>query len=345
MPNQVIEGWDTYATGAITSAAPGPIEGSEWTPSPYSGTTGGVSVSSTNPGNGTRSIFMNGFAIGLSQAVIDDNIYCWGMRISCASFSAGGTRYGAGIIGATTNLHLAIDGTGHPVLVRGSTVLWTAPNPVAGATYQYLDAVYNRSLGTCEVYLNNNLLDTVAGIVSIGAINSARVGNVPLIAIASNPQTYIDDVYFNAGNDRWGEIGVILLAPDADTAQADWTPTGVASGFQALDNVPPNSGQYIEAVNVGDVSTFEIPETPVGTFQVFAVKHYFRAQKTTAGAADVEGRLEVGGNVYVGANRTVIQGAYTSYSDLYELNPDTGLPWVPADFIGGNVLIGYERTA
>jgi hypothetical protein len=345
MTNQVMEGFDTYPTGAISSTTPGPIEGSEWTPSPYSGTAGGLSISSANPANGTRSLFFNGFAIGLSQSIADDSAYAWGMRISCSSFAAGGIQYGAGLIGASSSLYLSLNSTGQPILRRGGTTLWTAPNAVPNSTYQYLDAVYDRTGGTCEIYLNGNLLDTVTSITSIGTISAARVGNVPLTSAASHPNTYIDDVYFNTGGDRWGEIGVIILAPDADTAQADWTPVGVTDGYEALDNVPPNSGQYIEGVNVGDISTFTIPETPVGTFQVFGVRHYFRGQKTTAGSSEVQGRIEVGGNDYAGAIRTVIQGSYSSYSDLYETNPDTGLPWVPSDFVGDNVLIGYERTA
>lgn len=343
MTNVVLDGFDTYPTGDVSTGT-NVLTGSPWQLSTFSGTTSGITVSTTAPANGTRSLFWNGFAIGISQPIPDNAVYCWGFRIRCAAFTAGGTVYGCGIIG-TVALFLSIDSTGHPILRRGATTIWTAADPVAAGTYQYLDAVYDRTGGTCLIYLNGTLIGTVNSITSIGTITTARVGNILLTANSSHTSTYVDDVYFNSGNDRYGEIGVIILAPNADLGGNQWTVNGVASGFQALDNVPENAAQYIEAVNVGDISGFDLPETPLGTFQIFTVVNRYRAQKTDAGAGEMRGFLQIGAGSYAGANRVLVQGTYTSYDDRYDLNPATGLPWVPADFVANNTALGYERTA
>lgn len=341
MANQILEGWDTYATGDASSA----LAGSTWLLS-ASGTSG-PAITNAEYANGTRSL-LTGTAVPkyVYKAIADNNIYCFGYRARIGTFGISGYLSGVGLSGATATLSLSFNENALPVLVRGTTIIWTGPNPVANNTWQYIDCIYNRTAGTCDIFLNGNFITQVTGVVSIGAIQQARVGGVSS-QTGSNRHAnfYIDDIYFNSGNERWGDIGAVLLMPNADLGGNTWSVVGTASGFQVLDNVPFNPAQYLEAVNVGDISAFNIPETPLGTFQVFSVQHRYVAQKSSAGVSDMRGFLQINAASYAGSTVSLVQGTYTTYQDEYLVNPATGLPWVPADFIGGNVALGYERIA
>ena len=335
MPNQWMEGWGTYEAIATATA----LVGSGW-----------VVLSA---GSGSPSIFRDAagswFRVSATQhrygrAIIDDDIYCVGHRVYIeGALGAGNINIGPGLIGAVSTLSIGLSALAQPVLNRGGVAIYTAPDSLSFGVANYLDFVYNRALGTCDFYLNNTLLTTVAGIVSIGAINSLYVGSRSGFASPAG-LVRISDLYWNSGNERWGDMSVVRLPPDADVAGGGWTVTGAATGSAALDNVPGLTTEYIEADVVGDISEYEIPSLPPGVFQIHNVRHQYRAQKTTAGDSNVQGGLVVNGVDYLGADNVMLEGTYENYFDNYPVNPNTGVAWVPTDFDADKVQLRYERT-
>lgn len=336
MVNQVIEGFDVYPVGAsgVWNV------GTTWQ---NVGSDVG-NVTTTNAANGTRCFnpgSTGAVASYFRQVIPDDNIYTWGFRFLSTNHS-NNQQSGAGIFG-TVFLWATCDSAGRIIITRNDVTIWTSAVALPTATQNYIVCQYNKAAGTVEVYLNNTLLDTVVGVVSIGTIQYAATGT--RAGAFSSSGVFLDDMYWNSGaGGSWGEIAALPLFGTSNGVAQDWTVTGAASAFQAIDNVPALAGEYIEAAVVGDISDFVLPALPVGIFQVFAVKHQYRGQKTAAGASDVRGRVTAGAAVSPGTSHSLTQSTYADYQDTYELNPDTGLPWVPGDFAGGNVQIGYERT-
>jgi len=340
MVAQLIEGFDTYAAGTIAS---GVLAGTEWNTSQAAAT---MATTTAVFANGRACLSLADLGSSAIFKVIPDNaIYWFGYRAQWTGLAANVQRNGVGLRGATSQLHIAINNLGQVVVIRGGVVLYTSAVTVPVSTWVYLDALYNRTAGTLDLYISNTFVTQVTGIVSIGAISQAAVGTVNIGGGGGGGALFFDDIVFVSGGVRYGEVGVVLISPTADQPGNDWTLTGGASGFGILDNTPPVAGQYIEAVNVGDISDFTIPALPVGVFQVFAVKNYYRSSKTTAGTADVRSRLLTGATTTPGATNSVSQTNFTSYFDVYDLNPGTGLPFVPADFAAANIKIGYERVA
>lgn len=147
---------------------------------------------------------------------------------------------------------------------------------------------------------------------------------------------YIDDLIawdasgsFN--NDFIGDRRCSLLLPDGDTAQADWSIVGAGSGFQVIDDlVPDDDSTYVAAVNaLGQQSDFDIEDTPPDAEIINAVMSYARARKTDAGDADLQISMVSSGSVDDGIVHPITT-EWTYWQDIFEVDPDTGVPWTPA---------------
>lgn len=225
---------------------------------------------------------------------------------------------------------------------RGSTLIATGSTQLPTGSRQYVEAVLTNT--TYAIYLNG-VLELSGGITAMGNYSTVQIGygQVTDPNTSDSAGTYLfDDIYLNnTSGERWGDTSVIALFPDADTVDADWTPTGVASGFQALDNVPPLTTEYIESTLAGDKSVFDLPALPANVFQIFTVHTQVRAEKTIAGATEISTGLIQNAVEVDGAPFPVNENTYTWHTQQFATDPDTGLAWNPNTFAPQLVL---ERT-
>ena len=49
------------------------------------------------------------------------------------------------------------------------------------------------------------------------------------------------------------------LIPNADQSGGTWTPSTGSDKFDVVDDVPPNDSTYIQALDVGDIQLFDLP--------------------------------------------------------------------------------------
>lgn len=349
MTNIVADGFNTYPINSGPPAvAFNALDGSQWNVNATSETTNAYRVDTVGGrrafGAASNSALANPYNI---YAILpDDNIYCFGAAIYSGGWHNGSVTNCISLYGATSRLWLGVNATGNIILRRGTnnsaTYLYTGSTQLGTGVWHYLDCVYNRSAGTAEIYLNNTLVTTVTSIASIGIIQTGRVG--ANTNVANTSFTYWTDVIFNQGNDRFGMCSVVPLDNIADGV-TDWTNNGASDGYEILNNVPPDTGEYIEAASPGDEGQYTVGPTPDVTWQILAVKHQYRGVKTTSADGDVTGGLVVNGTVYDGDNNSMAESTWNNFQDYYDLNPDTGQPWLPQDFAGGNVSLNYRRTA
>jgi len=341
MTIECFEGFDLYPVGT------GWADGTFWS---YAGDfSNRLSVATSDPRNGTR-------AISLTPAGFGQDIYTRPVTAAASGIYGAGAAWkktapldsgntGFGFIGSTGRIMVTMDATGRFVVQRSGVVILTGTTVYNNGLYNYVEVEYNGAATTATLRVNNTV-EATGPCASIGVVATTFFGRWSNPGISG--ALWLDDFCAWNGDGVYsntfpGDLAVLTVFPDADTADADWTPVPAGSGFSRIDNVPPDAAQYIESVSVGDVSVFDVA-TPVGAiFQVLGVAHQFRAQKTTAGTGEMRGSLVIGGSTIAGANRVLTNGTYNSFQDIVTINPLTGQPFLPGDLAGAQVA--YERTA
>lgn len=153
----------------------------------------------------------------------------------------------------------------------------------------------------------------------------------------------LDDLVICTGDDVFpGDRRCYTLFPNANTAQADWTPTGVANAYQALGNAPPDPTKYISAMAAGNKSNFSFAALPPGSSSILGISLFSKTSKSDAGTCAIQAGFISGAGQANGVNRA--QGtAYTWNNDVITTNPATGSAYTPADINAG--LLTISRTA
>ena len=221
-------------------------------------------------------------------------------------------------------------------------------NVVTPGSYNYIEMkmVADSVAGQLEVRVNGVTVLLIAGNVAVAGtkINGFTFGKLRLLDIGRD--TYIDDLVLMDGtgtinNDFIGDVRCYTSFPDADTADAQWALSSGTDGFALIDEVPPNTGGYIEAVNPGDVSEFE--KTPIGIeiTGASAVMLFALAAKTDAGVTDF--RLGVQVSAVVENSALLTPGtAFAYYSYVFERNPNGNIPWTKTSLNLTNIRVTRE---
>jgi hypothetical protein len=143
-------------------------------------------------------------------------------------------------------------------------------------------------------------------------------------------------------NDFIGDFKCYWLPPNADTAQADWTPSTGATSFGVVDESPPDDTDYLSIVATTGKTNLGLTNLPADVIAVAAVVPLMRAWKTDAGVCDVAPGILQGATY----STPVGQPANTApqyYQEPQEVDPVSGVPFTLADVNSLDLVI--ERTA
>lgn len=258
-----------------------------------------------------------------------------------------------------TNVSLSLGTTGIISAYRGNastgTLLGSTTVPVvtAGAWYHIEAKVLaSQTVGTVEVRVNETTVLTLTGQDTVSGSNvhfSQAVFASDLNADGSGVCTpfYIKDLIAwndsgSLNNDFMGDVNIVSLYPDTDVS-LNWTPSTGTDGSNLIDESITDDTDYISA-DATPPAAFECTLTDVDD-EVVLVKGtqiVVRALKTDAGAANLQAALVSNGDVGNGADRAVTVAA-TYWSDVLELDPDTGTAWSPTSLNAANLRL--NRTA
>jgi len=218
------------------------------------------------------------------------------------------------------------------------TLLGSTAGPVLTANaWQHVEikAVLDSTTGEIEIRVEGaNVLSLTGQNTSESDLPCAQVAfNVTIST--STPEYYLKDVVIwnTAGaynTDFLGSVAVYTLRPDSDVA-LNWTPSTGSTGWQILDNSPPNDAQYITAGNSPIPSAYRATLTnlPPDVTSVKGLMSVVRARKSDGGDGQLQVGIESGSAVDLGADRPITT-AFTYWADVSEENPDTIAPWTPA---------------
>lgn len=253
---------------------------------------------------------------------------------------------------------IVLQSTGVIEVKRGTTSgtsLGVSASPVVTAeTYQHIECLvfFSQTVGTVEVRVNGVTVVSIAGVDTVatslvecsqvvigGGTGGTAVNNVDIDDVFA----YDDTGSYN--NTFIGDRRVITLYPNANTAQADWTPVGAATGYECIDEASPDGDStYISAGVPGSpapVSEFGISNLPAGISAISAVMVVEMARKTEAGPANTQWSVISGASETAGADKPMTE-IYTYRYDIFETDPASAAPFTPSEVDG--LLIKVERT-
>ena len=156
----------------------------------------------------------------------------------------------------------------------------------------------------------------------------------------------IDDVYVcddTVGpgafpcNTFLGDRRVLTLKCSAPGDLAQWTPHGATNWENAA--VADGDVSYNATSTVGQEDLFQIGDLPASVSQVLAVQITGAYRKDEAASHTLTQRVKSAG-VDAGGASYPLQSSYTIYSDLFMLDPATGVAWTPAAV--NAMQIGYK---
>lgn len=349
-----MDGFDHYGTGAAAKTAM--LDGI------YAEVSGTTPVVTTQPRTGSASIINDGVrrilgsaktVVGIGAAFYQISLPTINGRRGLFDFRDAANGIQCVITVQTTGAIAAYRGT----LASGTLLGTSADGVFVANSYQHVEArvFFSQTVGTIEVRINGVTVLNLTGVDNVftALVECSQVQVIPTSSGAGG-NLYCDDLFCwddlgTTNNDFLGDRRVRTIFPDANTAVADWTPVGAATGYECIDDAAPdNETTYIEAApliespTVPLISEFGLADPPVGVGAISAVQTYVRMRKTEAGDTNVQVSVLSNGDVSAGVDRAITE-AYTYYTDMHELNPDTGTPWSESSLAAAKIRIA--RTA
>lgn len=287
-----------------------------------------------------------------------------GMAFRLASMPTANNRLFPFVYRDTANaaqVTIVLQSTGKISAYRGDVVTLlgeSADGVVTAGAYQHIECkvVFNDTTGAIEVRVNGV---TVLNLSGIDTVQTANVECSQVCFMNSSGVTsgagafWFDDVFAwdDAGsrnNDFLGDRRVRAIFPDADTATEEWTATGATDGFDCInDAAPDDETTYISALPLTGspptplTSVYGLQDPPAGVGSIAAVQTCIRMRKTEAGDTNVQVSLLSSGDESAGSDRPITE-IYTYWSDVHELNPNTGTPWSESSLSAAQLQI--KRT-
>lgn len=329
----------------------------------YAEATGITSISTLNPRTGTHALRLS--SGGLLRRVLGGAKTTVGlaMALYLPSLPTNNTAHRLFQFRDTANIDqvtILLQSTGVIEAKRGTIIsgvsLGVTASPVITAfTYNHIEAMvfFSNTVGTVEVRVNGVTVLSLSGIDTVATANvecsQVLIAGGTGTGAVSNQD--VDDIFayddtgsFN--NTFIGDRRVLTLFTNANTAQADWTAVGAATGYEAIDEPSPDGDtSYITAgvpSSPGIISEFGIENLPAGVSAISAVVVVEMARKTEAGPANTQWSVISGASETAGTDKPMTE-IYTYRQDVFETDPASAAPFTPAEVDA--LLIKVERTA
>lgn len=212
-------------------------------------------------------------------------------------------------------------------------------------------AQINNSTGAVEVRVNEVTVLNLTG-VDTQSTSNAETSQIAFgkTAVdgsgAVSASWYVDDLFAwddttvgtNDIVDFVGDKKVFVLTTNADTAEADFSKSTGVTGYTLIDELTPDDADYIFSAVDGHVSEFGLSDLPGNAAEVIAVIPIPRLLKTDAGTVTHAADLVTNGDA-TAATAIPATTEATYWPFVHTKNPDTGVPWTPAELNGSLLRI------
>lgn len=210
---------------------------------------------------------------------------------------------------------------------------------VPANSWQHIEVrvVFDNSAGELEVRLNGETVFSATGIDTIGSgteVSRLVFGNSNNAGFNTS-QFHIDDLVVwdltgSTGNDFVGDARLHTIFPDGNETPNEYTSVG-GSGFECIDETDHDGDtSYIEIANAADQAQFSLQGIPSTNVNIGAVQLNAVARKEGGEPGSIRGDIVSNGDVGMGSE-TFLGFGYTAIREIFELSPDTGLAFTPAE--------------
>lgn len=197
------------------------------------------------------------------------------------------------------------------------------------------------SNGRIIVRKNNQLLIDQSGIATMssnpddkhtGVLNTCRLRGVREDLFSGEGATmWFDDLYVLNGvapnNDFWGDVSIYPLYPAGTGTFSQWSVTGTAVNWEAIDEAPPNTTDYVYAIASGTTDTYAYEDLPGGITDVYGIQQDLYARQD-AGYGRVISPVAYSGTLASGTSAYLSQ-IWTYHYETHDADPVDSGTWTP----------------
>lgn len=228
-----------------------------------------------------------------------------------------------GVVQAT----LSVTGTGQLSYVTGAHTYLSAASLVSVNGWYSIAAKVTQSAttsGALEIKIGPN--DAISVSSSITTVNGNGFQFWCPLAFGNGPVWYDDlNIVTVSGGNNTGFLGDVygfVSMPSNVGNVNQWTPTGAASTWQAVNQIPPDGDTtYIADATVGHENTFLHPAVPAGVNAVYAIQTKAVARRDASGARSIEVGIGNGSAQSYGSS-TALTSSYAYYPYVADGDPN-----------------------
>lgn len=249
-----------------------------------------------------------------------------------------------GICGVTSGsgIGLAVNSANQVMLYTCGS--WGAPSVSLGQTasvvlnnytWHYIEfrAKLSATVGEVEVYIdgvqamNVSGINTAQGLSDYRSVSFGNCDNNYLYA-------YYDDIYIcdttgTTNNTFLGPTSVYSLMPTGAGSATEFTATGAASNWEAVDDVTDNgTTDYVASTTTGQKDYYTFESLPGTVTNVSGVQLRSTSTMATSGNRKLKLNVKNGANVVSSALKSLLLGTWRSDTLLLDTAPD-GSAWDP----------------
>lgn len=221
----------------------------------------------------------------------------------------------------------------YDLYVAGTKVMDGEPDIIRQWPHHLQIYVVVADSGSIRVKIDGHEGITYTGDTKPGAATGADYFYVAGI----NQRGYmIDDLVVGCGG-FLGDLRCYDLRPNADTAQADWTPSTGSDHYAVVDETPPNDADYLSTTTDGAADELELSDFDASDKVPKAVVAWVRAKADDAVGASLKIGLDSGGTD--DTETVALSTAWEYYSHTMDEDPNTGSEWTDAGVDAGKLRI------
>jgi hypothetical protein len=200
-----------------------------------------------------------------------------------------------------------------------------------------LKVTIDATSGTVELRRNGAPLLTFAGNTM-----GAPTGDITRVQLRSMNVTssnrvdvWLDDIVIaddlgGQNDDFLGDLRISTLAPTADTAQKDWTPSSGSDNFSRVAEIPPDDDtSWVASATPGDRDLYAMAPLGMTPLAIKGLQQTALARRDDAGDRALALVLKSGAEIAV-APPAVLGSSYSFIETMHEQDPATGEAWTAA---------------
>jgi hypothetical protein len=232
---------------------------------------------------------------------------------------------------------------------NGAVYAKTLPWAFVPGTWFYLEVKITPGVsgGTLQIRINTVPVLSLTGLrISDGnpvlpstnyGITHLSWGFVPIVAIAGFSNDWrSDDFYFlttdgSENNDYLGNVRVKYMSVISNASPIQWSIGGTApapTNWQSVLNINTDDTKYVTTSGIGNQDLYNV-DPNLDTPYVYGIEVAGAYRQDDATQRFVKNAIKSGSTTSLGTEYA-INASYTYYYDIFELNPDTGIPFTGA---------------